>query len=83
MSSMIERAFAAHAKLKSRIHTMRFPIKTRAGRFAMACVYFTIPCVCGYGLMQWTNGVRDRNLGAPGRREHLVRMRDLADGPSK
>ncbi len=67
---VMERLFHAHARLKQRIHAFRLPIHTRAGRFAVGVVYFTVPCVVGLGMLQLTNVIRDDNLGK--NREKLI-----------
>jgi hypothetical protein len=69
-----------HERLKKRIHAMRFPIKSRAGRFAMGCVYFFTPLIGGYYIMRWSEGIRDRNLGV--QREKLLAAQEkwAADG---
>lgn len=79
----LERLAAAHARLKRRVHAFRAPIRSRWGLFAVGCLYFTVPSVVGYFVMQWSNGVRDRNLGAEGRRERLVALRDAAGSPPR
>jgi hypothetical protein len=61
--SRLERFFLAHERLKKRIHAYRLPIHTRLGRFAVGCVYFSVPCVIGYFALQGTNFMRDQNLG--------------------
>lgn len=68
--SALERLFAAHARLKQRIHGYRLPIHSRSGRFAVGVVYFSTPCLVGYGLLQATNVIRDKNLGV--NREKLI-----------
>ena len=74
----LERIVAAHARLKRRIHAFRAPIRSRWGLFGVGLLYFTVPSVAGYFVMQWSNSVRDRNLGGDGRRERLVALRDAA-----
>jgi hypothetical protein len=71
----LERALLAHERLKKRIHAFRLPIASRWGRAAMGCVYFTVPLVAGYFIMQATNGVRESNLGQHGELL-LARKRD-------
>jgi len=63
---------AAHARLKARIHAYRYPIHSRAGRFAMGCVYFFTPLIVGYWTMRATNVIANHNLGEEGQREKLV-----------
>ena len=67
----LEALAAAHARLKRRIHAFRVPIKSRAGLFAVSCLYFSVPLVAGWHIMKWSNARRDENLGE--RREKLER----------
>lgn len=62
----MERFFEAHARLKSRIHSFKMPIRSRAGLAAVKVVYFTVPCLIGWAMLEWTNTVREENLGANG-----------------
>lgn len=39
-----------HEKLKKRIHAFRIPLSPR-GQLAMKCVYFSIPLIAGYFIM--------------------------------
>lgn len=71
----LERALEAHDRLKKRIHAFRLPIASRWGRAAMGCVYFTVPVVAGYWVMQATNAVASDNLGPHGELL-LARKRD-------
>jgi hypothetical protein len=64
--SRLERLLEAHARLKKRIHSFRAPIKSKAGLFAMGCVYLSVPVVAGYFVMEWSNGAARRNLGEHG-----------------
>ncbi|CAM9679589.1 unnamed protein product, partial [Heterosigma akashiwo] len=45
----------AHERLKTRIHNYRLPLSP-AGQKAMGLIYFTIPVVGGYYIMQWAIG---------------------------
>ena len=67
----------AHERLKKRIHSYRLPIRSRAGRFAVGCVYFTVPCVVGYFMLQGTNKIRDVTLG-PNRELLLAKKEEWA-----
>ena len=49
--------------LKERIHAFKIPIKNPYLLFAVKCFYFTAPIYGGYKIMEWTNKVRDENLG--------------------
>ena len=71
---------ARHEALKRRIHGFRLPIKSRAGRFAMGCVYFLTPIVAGYGIMNLTNLIARENLGAVGVREKLLALKAAREG---
>ncbi len=68
----LEDAARKHEDLKKRIHSFRIPIRSRAGRFLMGCIYFTTPLVVGYNVMRASDWIRDRNLGGDERREKLV-----------
>lgn len=70
----------AHARLKRRIHGFRYPIHSRAGRFAIGCVYFFTPVILGILTMKATNAIADRNLGAEGKREKLLAARQSWGG---
>ena len=39
--------------LKHKIHSTKFPIKSKRAYFAVQCLYFAAPIVVGYGVMQW------------------------------
>ena len=64
--SRLENLIAAHARLKQRIHSFRAPIQNKYGLFGMGCIYFSIPVVAGYFVMEWTNNRARKNLGAGG-----------------
>jgi folate-binding protein YgfZ len=49
--------------LKERIHAFKIPIKNPYLLFAVKCFYFTAPIYAGYKIMEWTNSIRDQNLG--------------------
>jgi hypothetical protein len=64
-----------HEALKERIHNFRMPL-TPMGVRIMKVVYFTIPIVGGWYIMQAANGYSDRNtapLLRAKRREHIIR----------
>lgn len=66
---VLETIVRRHAELKERIHKFRLPIHSRAGRFAVGCVYFSVPVIIGYCTLQITNGpggIAERNLGKHG-----------------
>lgn len=42
---VLETIVRRHAELKERIHKFRLPIHSRAGRFAVGCVYFSVPVI--------------------------------------
>lgn len=60
-----------HEALKKKIHGFRMPIQNKFGLFGVGVVYFSIPLVAGYFIMEWSNRVRDVNLGE-GQRERLL-----------
>lgn len=73
----LERIMVAHERLKKRIHSFRLPIHTRLGRFAVGCVYFSVPCIVGYFALQGTNVIRDHNLGK--NREVILERKKVFD----
>ncbi len=83
MSSPFAELSRRHEALKKRIHAFRLPINSRAGRFAMGCIYFTTPLVVGYQIMRWSEGIRDGNLGGDGRREKLLEAKRARDEVGK
>ena len=65
------RDFNKEIKLNQKIHSFRLPLSPR-GQAVMGVVYFSIPCILGYGIMEWTNkissekrAVRRQELRAP------------------
>lgn len=57
--------YERHERLKKRIHSFRMPLSP-AGQKGMAIVYFTIPIVIGFYIMQAAKGQADVNLGKDG-----------------
>ena len=68
---------ARHTALKERIHAYRFPLPPGGQKF-MGLVYFTIPVIAGYYVMQWAIGQSEKNLGPKGKR-----LEDSMDASSK
>eukprot|EP01041_Mallomonas_annulata_P006497 gene6497-13113_t len=66
----LKRVSEGHEKLKKRIHSFRLPLSPRGQKF-MGFVYFSIPCIIGYFVMEWTNQLAANNLG--GHHEKLGR----------
>ena len=54
-----------HQELKERIHAFRIPLSPTGRRF-MGFVYFTIPIISGYFLMQYVTSIAEKNLGENG-----------------
>ena len=54
-----------HEALKKRIHNFRIPLSPFYLKVAQV-VYFTIPIVIGYQIMDWTTRKSIQNLGASG-----------------
>jgi hypothetical protein len=63
----LKRLLAEHEKLKKRIHAFRIPLSPR-GQKIMGLIYFSIPVIMGYFIMQFTNEMSLKNLKAI--REH-------------
>ena len=56
-----------HERLKERVHAFRIPLSPAGQRF-MGFVYFTIPVIGGYFLMQSVIARAEVNLGKQGER---------------
>ena len=54
-----------HERLKKRIHNFRIPL-SKNGQRVMFVVYFSIPIIVGYNVMQWAIGKSAENIGAQG-----------------
>lgn len=54
-----------HKELKHKIHSFRIPLSP-SGQKAMGFVYFTIPVIFGFFIMQTAIGQAERNLGPQG-----------------
>lgn len=50
-----------HERLKKKIHGTRIPL-SKTGQRVMAGVYFSIPVVAGYFVMQWAQRRADANF---------------------
>lgn len=50
-----------HERLKKKIHSTRIPL-SKNGQRVMAAVYFSIPVVAGYYVMQWAQRRADVNF---------------------
>ena len=62
----IQRFHEAHERLKHRIHHgWRYPLPPW-GRAVMGCVYFSIPVVSGWYVMQWAISKAHENIGERG-----------------
>jgi hypothetical protein len=56
---------ARHEALKKRIHNFRYPLSPFYLKVVQV-VYFTIPVVIGYYIMEWSTAQSVKNLGAKG-----------------
>ena len=57
-ASWFWQAHAAQERLKHKIHNTRIPL-SRNGRIVAGCVYFSVPIVGGYYVMQWANSSQE------------------------
>ena len=68
-----------HEGLKNAVHNgMRYPLP-KWGRIAMGAVYFTIPVVGGYQIMQWAIRKSHDEIGEHGERLPVKEMQGLGD----
>mmetsp|Transcript_25898 Transcript_25898/g.38366 ORF Transcript_25898/g.38366 Transcript_25898/m.38366 type:complete len:144 (+) Transcript_25898:175-606(+) len=55
-----------HERVKKYVHTAwRMPLP-KWGQFAMGCVYFSVPVVGGWQVMQWAIGKAHKSIGPKG-----------------
>jgi hypothetical protein len=55
-----------HQRVKTYVHTAwRMPLP-KWGQFAMGCIYFSIPVVGGWHVMQWAIGEAHKSIGPKG-----------------
>ena len=63
-----------HERLKKYVHTAwRVPLP-KWGQVAMGCLYFSIPVVRGWYVMQWAIGRSHKSLGPKG---ELLEQKDV------
>uniref|UniRef100_A0A7S2R0H2 Uncharacterized protein n=1 Tax=Eucampia antarctica TaxID=49252 RepID=A0A7S2R0H2_9STRA len=68
-----------HEKLKKYIHTAwRYPLP-RWGRFVMGSLYFTVPVIGGYQVMQWAIGKAHDSIGENGEKLKIKEIQGLGD----
>lgn len=66
IASALETFHRRHEALKKFVHEgMRYPLP-RSGQRFMAFVYFSIPVIGGYGIMQWAIGKSHASIGEHG-----------------
>ncbi len=66
-----------HEKLKHTVHTAwRYPLP-KWGQYAMGCVYFTIPVVGGWYVMQWAISKSVEEIGERGELVDVVCNDDI------
>jgi hypothetical protein len=63
--SFFSRLGHSHNELKRRIHAFRIPLGPK-GRFAMGCVYFSVPFILGYPVYRWSLAQAEKNIGVNG-----------------
>jgi hypothetical protein len=68
-----------HERLKTRVHTAwRYPLP-KWGQVIMAGVYFTIPIVGGYHVMQWAIRKSHENIGEHGELLNVKKIQGIGD----
>lgn len=68
-----------HERLKKRVHTAwRYPLP-KWGQVVMAGVYFTIPVVGGYHVMQWAIGKSHETIGEHGELLNVKSIQGIGD----
>mmetsp|Transcript_24076 Transcript_24076/g.75795 ORF Transcript_24076/g.75795 Transcript_24076/m.75795 type:complete len:117 (-) Transcript_24076:330-680(-) len=76
-ADMLRDLHRRHEELKYRIHNYRLPLSPAGQRF-MGFVYFCIPVVGGYYLMQWALEKSEENIGKNG-----AKLRQLRGGAAE
>merc|ERR1712232_1282200 len=68
-----------HEKLKHTIHnSFRYPLPPW-GRFLMGCVYFSLPIIGGYQVMQWAISKSHASIGEKGEKLKIQHIQSLGD----
>ena len=68
-----------HERIKNAVHNgMRYPLP-KWGRVVMGAVYFTIPVVGGYQIMQWAIRKSHAEIGEHGERLPVKELQGLGD----
>ena len=62
---------AFHERLKHRIHNFRLPLNTR-GQQIMGVIYFSVPVLGGYAIMQWAAKKAEQNFRLRVRTTYLL-----------
>ena len=66
MSARLQALRDAYARLVAQVHSIRLPIRSRAGRAGMGMIYVSVPCVLGWLSLQAVIAARNANLGTAG-----------------
>lgn len=68
-----------HERLKTTIHEgWRYPLP-RWGRVVMGCIYFTLPVIGGWHVMQWAIGKSHASIGIDGEYLPVQTLQGLGD----
>mmetsp|Transcript_15101 Transcript_15101/g.32891 ORF Transcript_15101/g.32891 Transcript_15101/m.32891 type:complete len:149 (+) Transcript_15101:51-497(+) len=68
-----------HERVKHTVHTAwRYPLPPW-GRFVMGCIYFSIPVVGGYAVMQWAISKSWESIGERGEKLRLKSVEGRGD----
>ena len=77
--SAIRKFHERHERLKHTVHTAwRYPLP-RWGRVVMGCIYFSIPVVGGYQVMQWAIRRSHQTIGEHGEFLEEKRIQGIGD----
>mmetsp|Transcript_9949 Transcript_9949/g.12535 ORF Transcript_9949/g.12535 Transcript_9949/m.12535 type:complete len:151 (+) Transcript_9949:40-492(+) len=68
-----------HERLKKHVHTAwRVPLP-KWGRVVMGCIYFSIPVVGGWNVMQWAIGRAHDSIGEKGEKLRIKDVQGIGD----
>lgn len=77
--SAIRKFHQRHERLKHTVHTAwRYPLP-KWGRVVMGCVYFSIPVIGGYQVMQWAISKSHESIGKHGELLPEKRIQGIGD----
>mmetsp|Transcript_37495 Transcript_37495/g.90443 ORF Transcript_37495/g.90443 Transcript_37495/m.90443 type:complete len:144 (-) Transcript_37495:121-552(-) len=79
LSRALQTFHEKHEKIKHTVHnTWRYPLP-KWGRYAMGCIYFTVPVVGGWYVMQWAISKSVDEIGERGEKLQQKELRGFGN----